>query len=373
MAGQRPHCCLFSLYVVVSGVVIMGGGLCHSPWRPLLLRLLEMPTECRHPQLPTNRTGLKAMLGTVGKGGTRTMAHVLNDIGLRTYHNEEIFTHPFTRWERRMKELRPESWNYHRANFVRYLNFDVDPRASEELAAAISRCRVDAMSVDGLETLFWPLYNLSPEVKVLYLNWRTFKQWRRSLDVYRKTQWLMQFNNILFAHAGHTVPWGLFLKLLDPLYGGPIARTLAEGLPFLQAQGPLWFFYNSQSLPMHKLPQLRNWGPEMTIQYLPALQEDYDRVMNYIPERVPPKRYMRVDPRTTKYEELCEFLEVSPCPMKGKLPKAASSFPSARDHPIQHTVVMTVRGFLHWVNWRLFLGALARCRRCLRRRKEKEG
>mmetsp|Transcript_31248 Transcript_31248/g.99693 ORF Transcript_31248/g.99693 Transcript_31248/m.99693 type:complete len:374 (+) Transcript_31248:109-1230(+) len=373
MAGQQPHCCLFLLYVVLSGVVTVGGGLCSFLWRPLLLRLLELPTECRHPQLPTNHTGLKAMIGTLGKGGTRTMVHVLNDIGLKTYHNEEIFTFSLAAWERRMKELHPESSNYYRANWVRYLLFDVDPRASEELAAAISRCRVEAMSVDGLETLFWPIYDLSPEVKILYLNWRTFKQWRRSLDVYLKTHRLAKFTNFLFFHATLTVPWGLFPKLLDPLYGRPIARTLAEGEPFLQAMGPLWAFYHSQSSPLHKLPQLKYQGPEMTISYLPTLQEDYERVMNYIPERVPPKRYMRVDPRTTKYEELCAFLEVSPCPMKGKLPKAISSFPDQRDFFIQGTVGKAIRGFLHWVNWRLFLGALARCRRCLRRRKEKEG
>lgn len=54
----------------------------------------------------------------------------------------------------------------------------------EELAAAISSCRVDALAFDGIEQLFSPVYKISPGAKVLLMNWRTFEQWQKSLTTF---------------------------------------------------------------------------------------------------------------------------------------------------------------------------------------------
>ena len=40
----------------------------------------------------------------------------------------------------------------------------------EELAAALSKCRAGALAFDGYESLFWPIYNVSPNAKVIVLN-----------------------------------------------------------------------------------------------------------------------------------------------------------------------------------------------------------
>merc|ERR1711879_867396 len=99
-----------------------------------------------------------------------------------------------------------------------------------ELAAMVSRCRPQAMTFDGIEKMFKPLYDFSPDVKVIVLDWRTYGEWKQS--------WAGFFpisNTILLAMSYltlgmHIMPWNAFLfPILDPLTGSTIENFMREG------------------------------------------------------------------------------------------------------------------------------------------------
>merc|ERR1712110_1009872 len=60
----------------------------------------------------------------------------------------------------------------------------VDKLAKEDLAAWLSRCRVEAAAFDGLESFILPVYDASPGAMVLVMSWRTWEQYRKSRLVF---------------------------------------------------------------------------------------------------------------------------------------------------------------------------------------------
>mmetsp|Transcript_57077 Transcript_57077/g.172670 ORF Transcript_57077/g.172670 Transcript_57077/m.172670 type:complete len:384 (+) Transcript_57077:75-1226(+) len=334
-------------------------------WHRLWHDQFVLPVDCKHPQLPTNQSGVKVVVATLMKMGTRTIAHALNDIGIRALHGEDMALWPLREWAVRMQQRHPEKWYWQPTMWTAYLNAQSEPRAHEELAAALSRCRVEGVALDCMENLIWPIYYVSPGTKVLWLNWRTWDQWVKSITEFSGKVWLSTIVNILLSSSTYAIPWGTIVRLLDPLLGSPVAKALADGgPPFNEVEGPLMWFYQ-QTMASHNYMSAIFPIGQNSIFFLPANETEYENGLDLVPKRVPPEDYMQVDPRTTTYEEICRFLEVVPCPMKGKLPKAVNTWTYERDFPVASFAVNVVRLFMHWVNWRLFLGACSCCRgRC---------
>merc|ERR1712050_565633 len=98
---------------------------------------------------------------------------------------------------------------------------------------AISKCRVEAMAFDGINQLFWPIYEMSPGVKVIVLNWRTHQEIKASSSSFgRGLYWSLFLLNLLVISI-HILPWNAFvLPILDPLFGSPIDDHMRNGKPF---------------------------------------------------------------------------------------------------------------------------------------------
>jgi len=366
-------CCDFVLFVFACLLFKIGGSVTFL-WHPLWHHQFVLPEDCKHPQLPVNQTGIKVVVATLMKLGTRTMAHALNDIGIRTYHGEDMALWPLREWALRMRKHHPEKWYWNPTMFTALLTQQPDPRAHEELAGALSRCRVEGVALDGMETLIWPIYDMSPGTKVLWLRWRTYEQWEESLRAFAPKIWFSSLVNVLLSSSTYAIPWGTIVRLLDPLLGSPVAKALADGgPPFNEVEGPLMWFYQMTLDSYNHFPAMLPYHVlgDSTIFYAPPNETAFEEALNLVPERVPPESYMTVDPRTTTYEEICSFLEVDPCPMKGKLIKSVNTWTYERDFPVASFAVNVVRLFMHWVNWRLFLGACARCRGRARGGREK--
>eukprot|EP00931_Biecheleriopsis_adriatica_P058043 TRINITY_DN34480_c0_g1_i2.p1 TRINITY_DN34480_c0_g1~~TRINITY_DN34480_c0_g1_i2.p1 ORF type:complete len:280 (+),score=37.17 TRINITY_DN34480_c0_g1_i2:28-867(+) len=200
----------------------------------------EFPVSCDHQPLPTNQTGLKVYVGTLAKLGSRTMCHALHDLGFKVYHGED-FSH-FVLWDFLMKEVAARADRgvvLDNLGWVAQIVREMDEDSHVRLAESMSRCQVTAVGLDGLELLTWPILSLSPDAKVVLTDWRTFKQWKESFEVFSRKLAVMYLLEIVAPSSLTTLPWGAGLRLIDPLLGSPIASTYRSGSPLMEEMGPM--------------------------------------------------------------------------------------------------------------------------------------
>merc|ERR1712061_575360 len=110
----------------------------------------------------------------------------------------------------------------------------------------ISKCRADSVAFDGIEELFWPVYNNSPGVKIIALTWRTYKERSRSALSFGPQ---LQFSLLLLGFGlggAHQLPWAAVWLALDPVaewfLGRPVIKgRLKEGGPVNFMQYDFWW------------------------------------------------------------------------------------------------------------------------------------
>mmetsp|Transcript_107817 Transcript_107817/g.335222 ORF Transcript_107817/g.335222 Transcript_107817/m.335222 type:complete len:113 (+) Transcript_107817:1-339(+) len=107
----------------------------------------------------------------------------------------------------------------------------------------------------------------------------------------------------------------------------------------------------------------------------PETEVYYQDWLQAVRDKVPKEDLMSFNPKKHTYNDLCEFLDISPCPMQGNIRKAKNTFLWERDFPLSSIVGNFCCYWLHWVNMRLIMSGLSwlsrRLRRCRRRLKEK--
>ncbi|CAK9052546.1 unnamed protein product [Durusdinium trenchii] len=278
----------------------------------------EFPVGCAHPPLPGNHSGIKVLVLGLAKTGTRTICHALNELGVRAYHSEEM---------------------------------QKDDELASRLMEKIGRCRMEAIALDGLETLFDPLAKANPDAKVIMMNWRTFRQWRNSLDTFVHKLTVMVYHNIITGSSLGLLPWLALLQPLDRLSGGHVEHLLRSGgPPITEVGGPMvWLYHQS----MNHRRQYECWTPPST-SIAPQTEEEYQDFYGKAKKYFSKEQIFDWDPRKNTLEELCNFLGIDPCIKKGKVPKAINTWIFERDFPIAANAVIVLRLFLHWVNWKLF-------------------
>eukprot|EP00913_Durusdinium_trenchii_P021064 g19795.t1 len=117
-----------------------------------------------------------------------------------------------------------------------------DDELASRLMEKIGRCRMEAIALDGLETLFDPLAKANPDAKVIMMNWRTFRQWRNSLDTFVHKLTVMVYHNIITGSSLGLLPWLALLQPLDRLSGGHVEHLLRSGGPPITEVGELCNF-----------------------------------------------------------------------------------------------------------------------------------
>jgi len=361
------RCASIAVFLVklVAYLCCCFGAAQHGFW----MRFHQYNATCRYPALPANQSGVKVMIAGFAKMGTRTLSRTLFELGYEhSYHGEEYLQyvwHPisYEYW------ARPENGGLAVApigSLFRSQTTDLEVLAStppELLAARTSSCRTDAVALDGAEALFWPLMQVSPDAKVLVLNWRTFGE---AGTAFRKfTRQLFPYLYMVGSlDVGlHLLPWPLLFHALEPLFGRPAKQSLETGRPaFNQVETPYymsWVRHNSMSrFCGHWLLGLSQWS---------ALTEaGYGAFFERIKREVPPARRLDFDPRKTTYEDLCRFLQLEPCKKSGRIPRAINLgnheldfFPAyAMLMPMHLTVHWCNWNFIHWLSWQVWLGLL---------------
>ncbi|CAE7352404.1 ttc4 [Symbiodinium pilosum] len=102
--------------------------------------------------------------------------------------------------------------------------------------------------------------------------------------------------------------------------------------------------------------------------WIPETEEEYNGFFNEVRRRIPKERLFEWDPRRHTMEELCDFLNVHPCPKKGKTPRAINTWIFELDFPVASMSVNALRFFMHWVTDKLLKdadGTVEACTACL--------
>lgn len=222
----------------------------------------------------------------------------------------------------------------------------------EELAQAVSRCRIDAMAFDGIEKLFWPIYEVSPGVKVISLSWRTWKEYRKSWDVFK-----VQLEGALWAYAllispVHLFPWGAIVRpTLEFLTDNSCHAWLTTGGP------PYTSGVETISQRMFRLSTVhRRWFTHIGgLDTLFANETEYEEYFEEARIRIPREDLFEWDMKHHGFEDLCKFLNITGpvCQKEGVLPKGVNVLYNERETPLVTSMSVCIMLALHFANYKI--------------------
>jgi len=336
--------------------------------------LVDPRTSCSHKPLPANHSGVRVLAGGMAKTGTSTMVEAFHLIGLtNAYHGNDVSEHilrpvldDFWRQPRNGGDGNPWSiatvrapahmGTLFRGNLAsRYAFERVRP---EDLAAAISKCRVDAMSFDAVESMFFPVYDVSPGAKVVILSWRSYEDFDRSRNAYGLKFRLFIYSASLIANSIQLLPWGaLILPAFNMVTGGHIDNVLRNGTSLTFSRGASLRFYHHMVFNRHDLSHA-NSGIAKYIWN----KWYYLRFFEQIRERVPAKDRMEWNMKNNTPKDLCDFLGIKGHPGCNKpLPRVKVEI-LRFDRNEWHKslgICCPIYIMCHILNYKLFYGTLS--------------
>lgn len=329
-------------------------------------RFYETDWECDAPALPPNRSGVKVLVAGLAKTGTRTMSRALFQLGLEhSYHSEDFGLFLWGRYaDRYWLDKSGGRWSGTPIpGFLNNFNLNdyevLQNTSPEELAAATSRCRVDAIAFDGIEKLFLPMYAVSPGAKVIMLNWRSFAAWQQSIAAFAPLLMLEIFLMMSIHSSMSVLPWSAVLQLVDPLAGRRLERTMRAGGP------PICQVYDWYISLFHGAVNFRRIASQWFSgnQLYPETEDEYESYFKSIKDMVPSENLLEWNMVQHSFEDLCRFLEIANCTQNGRLPRAVNSFLFQRDFPAASAVTIPISLVCHWINVMIFKFILRRLAR----------
>lgn len=316
--------------------------------------LVHWDIPCGHPQNPMNHSGVRVLVYGFAKTGTRTMTRALYQVGFNhSYHAEEFNLHVWSRlydayWERGASKWQNVPYNWRGLAVLRSIPL-------QQLSVAISRCRVDAVAFDGIERLFGPVFHVSWGAKVISLNWRPYSDYEKSMKTFLPMLVFQVLLSTSFMGSFTVLPYGVVLKVIDPLIGRPIENLLRSGGPPINQKQTLvikLFHYvsNIQKIAKH-------WTNGLM--YVPDDEEKYDSYFRDIRTRLPAEDLLEWDMSRHGWEDLCRFVGADCRGRKGKLPRAVNVLNFERDFPLCAAGAFLIASAPAWaLNWWLLTALL---------------
>mmetsp|Transcript_142509 Transcript_142509/g.361818 ORF Transcript_142509/g.361818 Transcript_142509/m.361818 type:complete len:396 (+) Transcript_142509:75-1262(+) len=326
----------------------------------------ETPTTCQRPVLPANQSGIKVLIYGPQKTGTKSMTKALANLGYgQTFHSEDFI---FNLWVGLADEFwrRPENGGDYPFATVYppawkgtpWNQTDSDSKVFEslglaKLAAAISRCGVDALAFDGIEELFWPVYEVSPEAKVVSLNWRTWPEYYKSWSTFEWQLSAAITAMCILISPVHLLPWSVIvLPILELLSGNTIDGFLSSG-------GPPWTISSTLPVSFFKYNAInRRW---LTHQFgglarVPTSEDELFSGFEEVRRRVPAEHLFEWNMRKHTMADLCAFLGIqdsSACKQPGLLPKGINVLYIEREQWDISLCLIPIYLVLHWANYKI--------------------
>mmetsp|Transcript_102260 Transcript_102260/g.228456 ORF Transcript_102260/g.228456 Transcript_102260/m.228456 type:complete len:393 (+) Transcript_102260:78-1256(+) len=339
----------------------------------------EWDIECEHPPLPVNQSGVKVLLAGWAKSGTWTLSHALGKLGYNAYHSQEFNFHV---WSPIADEywMRPENGGRRSKNSVLWtLPFVFTPNENpvslpfpqddlqvlrelkpQTLAQRISKCRVDTIALDGIDPLHEPVLDVSPDAKVVMLDWRSHAEWTTSMEKQEVRQPATMFVMEFFYSSLHFLPWGLLVKAVDPFINNDIEKLLKNGAPPFIQKCPLgvmlWHpFAKNRQIYSH-------WFMGLGGTTLEINETRYNSLFERIRQRVLANNILNWDFKTKGWDELCAFLDIKDCPEKGKMKTEPNTYTDLlknggrgwENNCDEPAVFIPMYLVFHWINWKVF-------------------
>ena len=356
-------CCLISTFY------LWVASLCETYY--LWSWAVEPSYTCQHEPLGGNNSGMQVLIYGLAKSGTKSMSKYLAKVGIHnSYHSEDFANHV---WD----PLSQSFWRRPENGGMKYpfltttgppakMGCFLDPHSStadlkvlagtrpEELAAAISKCRAGALAFDGYESLFWPIYNVSPNAKVIVLNWRTYAQYDKSRNDFGIALNIALVFLGFLLNGQHFLPWGyITLPVLDYINGYPIKHWMETGGPPSSTESAMTKLVrcqmNARRVMSHWFSGLGNEGHGRG-----STEEGYKAFWEEGYERIPAENRFDFDMKKHGYADLCRFLNIKDrpeCLEEGPRPKSGTDVLNhERENPKEFMMTIPYYLILHLVN-----------------------
>lgn len=246
--------------------------------------------------------------------------------------------------------------------------FEVLKRTPDHVMAAnISRCRPGALAMDGVAMAAHRIVRASPGVKIIRMRWRSLE---RSVKLQKraffdKMTWFLPFS-IIFG-APSALPWGALVPVVDKHLGGGAAEQFVKSgrADFGVGKEPwtLTLFRGATYYSRVMAPDYHGVAYDFSNHGL------YVKYMDLIGNVTREQDVFEIDFRIHTYEDVCKFLDVSPCPKSGKIPMGVGDVPT--DWPAYVPFALLTLP-LHWLNWKILGYLLApMCSCCRKKAKDK--
>mmetsp|Transcript_19707 Transcript_19707/g.40101 ORF Transcript_19707/g.40101 Transcript_19707/m.40101 type:complete len:402 (+) Transcript_19707:134-1339(+) len=335
---------------------------------------------CRHKPLPVNNSGIKVLLYGMAKTGTTSMSRAMDKLYQQSWKADDVHIHMTTPlvdeywghpargggmfpWQRLAGAGAPAYSMGSAQMYSSQRHADVEavqhtPRVAEIMAERFSKCRVDSLTFDGCEGLFWPIYEISPDAKVVMLNWRTHQEWYKSHDKF------MYYLDKFYSAVGVGImgtsmfPYdAVVLPVVDALTGNALLHYAGNGTASWVRESTLHNCWR-QAMYERRIHQRRKGGHAV----LPQSEEEYKNYWEEAKRRIPKERLLEFDIKKNTMKDLCKFLQIADntaCD-SGRIPNEEVLIAkSEREHPEQFLFLVPYWLFCHGVNYMVMFLALA--------------
>jgi len=295
---------------------------------------LREPVDCASPSNlfhESNVTRLKVIAPSYGQTGTTAIIDALRELGLRSYHADDF------------------------ASMAKAVMYDgIDPTA---WANTVSRCRMDAISLEPITDLLPLALSVSPEAKVI-MSWRDYNTWilstlRGGAVKDKRMQYIM-------GHAQSSkafLPWFDYWEDLT----GQFKRVRMEGNPVFQPVAVSSYIYRSMC-------NAYGW-PAMNVYNRGVFkaaghEEAYLAHLDEIRRITPPGRLLEFDVKRHTWKHIEDFLGLPPRKGNAPLPKRRSAASRTNDPMLDLYPHISLPGLyvfmvLHAVNYLLITLAVS--------------
>mmetsp|Transcript_13369 Transcript_13369/g.31344 ORF Transcript_13369/g.31344 Transcript_13369/m.31344 type:complete len:435 (-) Transcript_13369:62-1366(-) len=314
-----------------------------------------------HPPLANATSGVRFLLVGLARSGTTAVSKAFHDLGLNAYHSEEFKFFAGRKWVTRVTQIM--SPGTHARPTMRKVNAYSKEHGFAELAKALSSCQVDVLALDGMEKLLQPVWRMSPQAKVVLLDWRSYSDWATSLGSFSPQVDALQ--NVVVYIAMSTrgiIPWTFAWRHLDALLGSPLARRYYYGSPPVLWNQTVWSLWHAWEITANRgreflLPPV---GFDLFNQIRPKNVNEYNMFYNSWVKSVPEDKLLHFNPVTDSYETLCAFAGLASCPLTGKLAKVTNVWIFENFFPREQALLLSCVLCLHYVNF-LLVKTILRC------------
>mmetsp|Transcript_39051 Transcript_39051/g.78778 ORF Transcript_39051/g.78778 Transcript_39051/m.78778 type:complete len:332 (+) Transcript_39051:136-1131(+) len=224
------------------------------------------------------------------------------------------------------------------------------PRIRELMAERLSKCHVEGVVFDGHENLFWPIYEVSPDARVVMLSWRRYRDHQKSAEAFDIRLKLQREFQGLLNVGMHVLPYqALVYPALDALTGNTLLSIASSGRSWFDDEDAMTMLYNHGISERRVIQHLKSG-----LSFRTHSERDYEAYWEEARRRIPKERLLEFNMKKSTAKDLCDFLKVEgPACDPELLPNEKILLMSERNHPERILLVLPYFLLCHWTSYKV--------------------